>query len=279
MVRSEGAPYDSDMRMSVGVLAALLLLSVGCVEDRTLVQPPDVNCPECGPPGGGDGDGDGDGGQGVGGSGAQSSVVGTVVVLATPSFDQIVGYDGAATVVALDSKLSRLADDPVSGGADGTFQLDEIPGGPFWLFVDDDTNGATGVFSTYTRQIAPASAVAAPVVDVAVLTSIGQGLLPPVLPSADDAQVFVELVRNGAALPNVQVVNAQSAEVVAFDNGPSDFSTGFDTTGSFGRILILNLAASGQRLFTLQLIDDTGASFSVEMPIASGAATVVGFEI
>lgn len=268
------------MRMPSSVLAGCVVLAVGCVDEPSRTEPPNLTCVECSPGGGGDGDGDGDGGQGAGGQGATpGSVVGTVVLLATSTFDQVVAYDGAATVSALDADLSSLAEDTVAGGADGTFQLDDIPEGPFWLFTRDDTGGATGVTSTYTLQIAPTTVAQAPVADLAVLTTIGQGLLPPVLPTTNDAQVFVSLQRGGVALSDVEVVGLSSAEAVAFDNGPSDFASGAQRTGSYGRIVVLNLSVSGQRLFTLDLVDGDGIAVSVEMPVAAGATTVVGFEI
>lgn len=274
------------------VACSILLLALGtagCVDDR--------NDPHAGPActtpsgcgtishptttGGEGGSGSGSGGAGVGGGSAD--VTGTVKLLADPAFlqTQVASYEGKATIVAEPAAMGQPVTAPYGEG-EITFTLEGVPSGAAWMTVRDETDGATGVLSTMTLQTVPsATPIVLPVLERLTLENVAATLVgqPPI--EDGKAHIAVALQRDGAPLEGVSVDGGSVfGGIVAYDEGtPGDYSNDVLATGAAGTILILDAEPPVGGKLVLNVVDDLGNVYPLDLRAAADTMVIAGFEL
>lgn len=239
--------------------------------------PPSAN-PTTGSGGGGQGGAGGTGGTG----GAPTSIeqIGTVHLITSTDFqDNGTSYAGAATIFALPN-AGGMYSAPYGGSNGTTFDLKNIPSGPAWLLVQDDTGGTSGIISTLSFAKLPVlSGFALPVIDLGVLTTIATGL-PTVSAkgvSTLAAQVILFVQKNGVPKKGIAVTGGSAGGQIAYDSGAS-YSDSAAATSAGGTVILFNAALAG--LSTITLTDQaTTTTYAVDVQAAPGAATIVTVEL
>lgn len=258
----------------------------GCDPGDTNTDPRPV-CPpgspaDCvGPAGGGtnpSGGGSSSGG-GQGGSSATSDVSGKVGVLIDSAFSQVSAYSGASTVFTTSSKGAPLQ--APYGESTTSFSFVDVKAGSTWFFVQDDTVGATGVFSTHSVVNVPVSgSVILPVVDRNVVSTVAAMLPTPVVVDGSKGVLILKVQRNKQPLAGVALTTSLPGAEVAYDNGIGLYSNQSTFTGPAGVILALNVdGPAAAQLMDLTLTDVNQQSYFVQVRVQAGAATFAGFEL
>jgi hypothetical protein len=265
-----------------------LSLAVVACQSSSETLGPSTTCKtgdRCGSVIGGTIPGNSDGGAGGGGgqSGVPGSVSGAVAVLTTASFDQSTAYSGKATISG-PSAGGGVATVPYENPATG-FVLDNLVGGSQFLFVHDETNGGTGIYSTFSLQKVPSAKAALPVIDRTVLDGIASSLPTAAFIQPGLSHIILEFARDDLPLAGVQLTQALGgASLVAYDQGLGIYSNQASQTGTAGVLVILNVtppAATGgvNGTLTIRVADAQGTPFALEVPAAADAATLAGFTL
>lgn len=267
------------------VVAVLFSASIGCDTGGSTTNPRPgcpPNTPNCvGPTGGGvnPSGGGSSGSGGEGGSAATNDVTGNVGVLLDASFATVSVYSGASTIHST-SNSNMALEDPY-GDMKSSFTLLDVKTGPTWFFVEDETVGATGIFSTHSVVGIPVQGnVTLPVVDRNVVTSIAGTLPTPIF--IDETRGFVALmiVRNGQPLEGVSLTSSLPGATIAYDTGVGLYSNEVQQTGPAGVILAFNVdGPSASQLMDLTLTDLNQQSYFVQIRVQAATATFVGFEL
>lgn len=227
-------------------------------------------------PAGSDGGAGGAGGQ----SGAPGSVSGVVAVLTSAAFDQSAAFSGKVTISG-PSAGGGVASVPYESAATG-FVLDGLVGGAQFLLVHDETNGGTGIFSTFSLQEVPSAKALLPVIDRTVLDAIGSSLPAATSLQPGLAHLILEFARDDLPLAGVQLTQAVGgAALVAYDQGLGVYSNQASATGTAGVLLILNATPPGgaSGTVTIHVADPDGNPFALEVPAAADSATLAGFTL
>ncbi|MDC0745164.1 hypothetical protein [Polyangium mundeleinium] len=265
------------------VFTSLVCVAAACGSAETDLDPrPPCTGPGCVNPSGGvipSGGGGGAGGQGGEGGTLSNDVTGNVGVLNEPGFAQIGPYAGAATIFATSSTGMPL--EAPYGDMVTSFSLPSVISGTPWIFVRDETLGATGILSTHSAVRVPSSgSVTLPVVDRNVLTSIAATLPAPIVIDTARAHLIIKVSRNNQPLSGVALTTSLPGAEVVYDTGVGLYSNSTNLTGPAGVILVLDVDApqtAEQR--TLTLTDANQQGFMIQLPIQAGAATVAGFAL
>jgi len=278
---------SSGWSLLVPMIAATLF---GCVDDRADPHAgPGCSTPGCGvvknpPTTSGAGGAGNTGGSGSGGSGDPTDVTGTVKVMDDPALSktQVASYDGSATILAqLDGALDAIS--AAYGDGQITFTLLDVPAGPLWMTVRDETNGATGVLSTVTAQVVPSAApLVLPVVDRATLEDIAATFVGQPLLESGRAHVAVTLERDGAPLENAALDPGSTyGGIVAYDVGTAgQYSNDALATGTAGRILLINAQPPAGGVLVLNVVDQTlGNTYPLEIRLFAEAIAVVAYDL
>lgn len=268
-------------------LAATWLIAAGGCDTSEANTDPRPVCPpgspaECvGPTGGGSnpsgGSSSGNGGQG--GSSATNDVTGKVGVLIDVAFSQVSAYAGASTVFTTSESGGPLQ--APYGESTTSFSFLDVKAGPTWFFVQDETVGATGVYSTHSIVNIPVSGpVILPVVDRGVISSIAATLPTPIVLDGSKGLLILKVVRKGQPLAGVTLTTSLPGAEIVYDNGIGLYSNQSKLTGPAGVILALNVdGPSAGQLMDLTLTDVNQQSFFVPVRIQAGAATFAGYEL
>lgn len=263
------------------MFGSLVFVAAACSSADTDLGPrPPCTGEGCVNPSGGSAGSGGGGGQGGEGGGMLSNdVTGNVGVLNDPSFSQIGPYAGAATIFAT-SSTGMLLEAPY-GDMVTSFSLPSVISGTPWIFVRDETIGATGILSTHSAVRVPSSGpVTLPVVDRNVLSSIAATLPAPIVIDTTRAHLIIKVSRNGQPLSGVALTTSLPGAEIVYDTGVGLYSNQTNLTGAAGVILALDVDApqtAEQRTFTLT--DATQQGFMIQLPIQAGAATVAAFSL
>jgi hypothetical protein len=272
------------MSFSWGCARAALVVGLsglGCSSVSDYQAPPPCKGNHCGAGavGGGVVPPDGGGTGGAGGSIAGASdVAGTVHRISTSTFDDVgTVLTGAATVFALPGTAMISA--PYGGSATTTFTLPSVPAGLTWFLVRDETNGGSGVLSTFSQATVPSlSALPLPALDLGVLQNIASSL--PMLSGAgvstQASQIILLLTHGNGPYKGVSVSGGSVGATVVYDLGPGNFTDTGTATGSGGMIILFNSGISGPA--TIALTDNTTTpATQYALPVRSehGAATIV----
>jgi hypothetical protein len=161
----------------------------------------------------------------------------------------------------------------------GEFSLSDAVDG--WTLVADDTNGSTGVLSSYTYQLVPADAVVLPVVDRNVLQSIASTLVGQPQLEAGRAHVALEFLRDNQPLAGVTIISVTGlgGAITAYDSGlPGAYTDQSIATDVAGRVLLLNGDASATGA-TINVADADGFLFDVTVQVRPDTLTLGGFDI
>jgi len=270
----------------VSLLALWIAATAGCETGDSNTNPrplcpPDAGTDCIGPSGGGNntsgGGSSGNGGQG--GSSATNDVTGNVGVLNDVGFSQVSPYIGASTIVTT-SNAGMQIDTPY-GEMKTSFTLLDVKTGSTWFYVQDQTVGATGIFSTHSVVSVPANGpVTLPVVDRSVINTIA-GMLPtPVVIDGTRGVMVLKIVRNGQPLAGVSLSTPLPGATTVYDNGVGLYSNQVQQTGPAGVILALNVdGPATAQLIDLTLTDVNQQSYFVQIRYQAGAATFAGFEL
>lgn len=265
------------------ILGSLVLVAAACGSSETDLGPR----PPCTGEGcvtqsggaGGTGGGGGGGGQGGEGGTLSNDITGNVGVLNEPGFAQISPYGGAATIFATSS--TGMPIDAPYGDMVTSFSLPSVMSGTQWIYVRDETVGASGILSTHSAIRVPSSGpVTLPVVDRLVLTSIAMTLPAQLTVDTTRAHLIIKVSRNGQPLSGVTFTTSLPGAELVYDTGVGLYSNQTTQTGPAGVILAFNVDApqnAEQRTFTLT--DTSGQGFMIQLPIQAGAATVAGFTL
>lgn len=286
----------------VSTLAALFTVGLAGLDCQgTLTDyPPAGGCPVdsgvCSPGGGGvmgAGGASTSTGTGAGGSINQPGTVGSVTSPVFPS-GALTVFSGLATIVDLPSvgvthtapyaPALGAGGSPGSLGAGGSptgpnsFDLTGVPAGLSWLLVQDLSNGASGIYSTYSLATLPVvPSITLPVVEQLVLTNIASNL-PSVQAhngvSPLAAQVVLVLTHANAPFAGVTVTGGSGGAEIAYDIGPGTYSDSATTTGSGGTIILFNAALQGAAAITLQNTT-TMTSYSIGVQTGPGIVTLL----
>jgi hypothetical protein len=269
-------------------LAALIAAGIGCAtpEERLPAPPPGPGCSkasECGYAGGvpaAGGGGPAGGGSGDAGVSSVADITGEVGVAITAELDQVERFGGVARVSAPGPKgaIIEALYDP---GASGIFTLTGVLTGDQWLFVQDDTAGGAGIFSTFSLHRIPSPVpLFVTALDRTVIETIAQ--LDPSAPLIDPAraQILLALTHAGQPAAGVSVRSGGAGALVVYDQGAGIYSSLAEATGSAGVIGLINASTpSGGGTLSIRLADATGELFEVALPAAPGAATIAPFEL
>ncbi len=223
--------------------------------------------------------GGGSGGEGSGGSSATNDVQGNVGVLNDVAFSTIAPYIGDATIITT-STFGTIIEAPY-GDMAPTFTLPSVMSGSTWFFVQDQTVGATGIFSTHSVVNIPvAGQVTLPVVDRNVVFAIAGSLPAPIIVDDTKGVLVLKIVRNGQPLSGVALTTPLPGAELAYDTGIGLYSNQTKQTGPAGVILALNVdGPNAPELRDLTLIDAFGAAFFIQVRIQAGAATFAGYQL
>lgn len=269
------------------VLAAFALcaggaVGVGCVDPREPFKPGPVLCSgaPCGPTvGSGSGSGSSggtDAGTTEDGGDSGLVVTGSVVVTNSAMFDSFSVYTGETTVFAPAAGGGEVSA-PCGGVAGSTFTLKNAAGGQSWLFVRDDTQGGTGIFSTYSNQTVSNAPLPVPVVDMLTLSTIAT----PVGTFVDmtKAQVILRVRRKGAPIEGVSLKDPGDG-IVVYDDGQGSYSAGVTATGTGGVILLFNVTPQGaEGTVTVTLTEGASDHPSQLIPALAGGATLAKIDL
>jgi hypothetical protein len=268
--------------------AALIAGPFGCAtpDERLPASPPVPMCTlleNCGHVGRAPVDnGAGPSGEGSGSAGDPklTDVTGEVAVALTAELDQLSPFGGVARVQGPGPK-GAIIEALYGPGTSGAFTLNGVLAGDQWLFVQDDTAGGAGVFSTFSLQpLSSPAKLVVPALDRAVIETIAQD--DPSSPLIDPAraQILLALTQDSAPASGVSITSGAATALVIYDEGAGIYSSQAEATGSAGVILLINAAApSGGGAFTIQGADAAGNLFQVTVPTAPGAATIGQIEI
>jgi hypothetical protein len=217
---------------------------------------------------------------GVGGAGPTSDLSGTVHSIASPAFtDSGTSFSGAASIAIYPSKGNQI--NAGYGGSSGTtFDAQNLPAGKAWLFVEDQSMGASGVWSTVSSLTLPQiGTVALPVIDQALVTGIA-ATLPTVMAkgvSTTASHVVLLLTHAGAPYKGVQVTGGSGGALIAY-TGAGTYSDSATTTGTAGVALLFDTSLSG--LATITVTELTSMkSWPVEVLTGAGAITLASADL
>ena len=271
---------------TLSVLASWIAGRAGCETGDSNTNPrplcpPDAGTDCVGPTGGGSNSSGGGstGSSGQGGSSGTNDVTGNVGVLSEVSFSQVSPYIGASTIITT-SNAGMSIDTPY-GEMKTSFTLLDVRTGPTWFYVQDQTVGATGIFSTHSVVNVPVSgSVTLPVVDRSVMQSIA-GMLPsPIVIDGTRGVMVLKIVRNGQPLSGVSLTTPLPGSTTVYDAGVGLYSNQVQQTGPAGVILAFNVdGPSSAQLIDLTLTDVNQQSFFVQVRYQAGSATFAGFEL
>jgi hypothetical protein len=294
------APNPSLLRRLISIFA-VGLAGLGCQGPLENYPPPVGGCPvdsgTCNP--GGGGAMMGTGGSSVTtttGTGGSIDQPGTVVSIASPLFASggVVEFTGPATIEDLPSvggSHTATYGTPLgAGGSSGagggvstpSFDLVNVPAGPSWLLVQDLSNGAAGIFSTFSAYTLPVvPSVTLPVLDQSVLTNIASNL--PNLAthggvSTAAAHVVLMVTQNNAPAAGISVTGGAGGGEVVYDVGPGTFSEMTTATSTGGTIIIFNAGLQGPDTITLTNAS-TNTNYSVPVETGQGVVTLVSLDL
>jgi hypothetical protein len=284
---------------TLGAIVAVGVAGLGC-QGPLENYPPASGCPvtsnACTPGGGGV---MGTGGSitttstGTGGSSDQPGTVGRITSSEFTS-ETLVQFTGTATIEDLPSVGGTFTatygtalgagGSPGAGGsaASTSFDLVNVPDGPSWLLVQDLSNGAAGIYSTFSQYTLPVvPSLTLPVVNQSVLTSIASDL--PNLTahggvSTLAAHVVLVVTRNTAPAEGISVTGGAGGGEVVYDIGPGNYSETATATGSGGTIIVFNAALQGPDTITLTNAS-TMTSYSVPVETGQGVVTLVPVDL
>ena len=188
----------------------------------------------------GSGGSTGSGGQG---GGETATVTGTVVTVDNLAFDTVSPYTKTGFITA-DGLGSKELEQPYDGV---TFTIDEVAVGAPWFLVTPTL--ADTVFPTYSQQNVPSDKLTLPLLDRAIVESIGLGAGVPL--SALQAQIVIRVTRDGQALKGISAESA-GAGLIVYDLGATSYSIQDNATGDRGMIMLLT-----QSTTAVKLIDTT----------------------
>jgi hypothetical protein len=216
-------------------------------------------------------------------AGAGVDVVVTLVTYGEPTFGAADAYLGAATIEA--DKAGGGTVSAAYGGAAGTeVTLTGVASGSSWLYVDDSSGGATGVFSTFSLHTLPANGtLGLPVISRPLLSAIFTKLPVPGVVDATKSQIILRFKRKGVPVAGIKPAAAVAGATLVFDNGPGVYTTDATTTGTGGMLLLLNTnvgAAVGSQV--VDVVDteaDAGKGYSFTVPTAAGTASFADIEL
>ncbi|MDC3957760.1 hypothetical protein [Polyangium jinanense] len=273
-------PSSLSLLLRVSMFGSLVSVAAACGSAETDLDPRSpCTGPGCVNPSGGSTASGGGGGQGGEGGTLSNDVTGNVGVLNEPSFAQIGPYAGAATIFAT-SSTGMLLEAPY-GDMVTSFSLPSVISGTPWIFVRDETLGATGILSTHSAVRVPSSGpVTLPVVDRNVLSSIAATLPAPIVIQTSRAHLIIKVSRNGQPLSGVTLTTPLPGAEIAYDTGVGLYSNQTNLTGAAGVILAFDVdapATAEQRTFTLT--DAAQQGFMIQLPIQASAATVAAFTL
>lgn len=225
------------------------------------------------------GGGSSSGGGGAGGSSATNDITGKVGVLNDVAFSQVSSFIGASTISTISSTGAAL--EAPYGDMTTSFTLLDVMKGPTWFLVQDQTLGATGIFSTFSVVNVPANGpVTLPVVDRGVIASIAAMLPTPVVIDGTRGVVVIKVTKNLQPLAGVSLTTALPGATLTYDTGIGLYSNQVLQTGPAGVILALNVDGPGNaQLMDLTLTDVMKQSYFVQIKVQEGAATFAGFEL
>lgn len=282
------------MRFLHPCCAFLPLLAVsllGCPQDNVgNYGPPPSGCildtGTCGagsPGGGGMKDaGTGSDGGGTGGAQGASELTGSVARMETPDFTTVspTPLTGAANIVIQPASGPQIMV-PYGGMNPTTFDAMSVPAGLSWIYVQDQSGGASGIWSTVSAvnvpQLAP---IVLPVVDQQLFTSVAAGLPSVQLKgvSTQAAHIVLLLQHQGAPYKGVQLTSGSAGATVVYDIGPGTYSDQATATSTGGTILLFNAGVTG--LTTISLTDPAlMKTYQVALFTATGAVTIAGFDL
>lgn len=209
-----------------------------------------------------------------------TDVTGEVGVAITAELDRVESFGGAARVRGPGPNGATI--EALYGpGAGGTFTLKGVLTGDQWLFVQDDTAGGAGIFSTFSLHRLPSpTPLLVTVLDRAVIETIAQA--DPSSPEVDPtrAQILLALTHDGQPAKGVSIRAGGVGALVVFDQGAGIYSSQAKATGAAGVIGLINAAtSSGGGSLAIRLADAAGAIFEVTVPAVPGSATIGQFEL
>jgi hypothetical protein len=174
--------------------------------------------------------------------------------------------------IALYFMTSPEIDATYGGMGPSTFDLKSVPNGKAWVAVVDQS--MSGVWSTVSPLSLPQiTAVALPVIDQSVVTSIASSL-PTVQAkgvSQSLAHVVLLLQHAGAPYKGVTVSGGTGGGLVAYDLGPGTYSDTATATGAAGTVLLFDTNLSSYATIT---ITDPALSKSWPVTVLTGAGTI-----
>jgi hypothetical protein len=222
---------------------------------------------------GGQGGSGGSGGSGQGGG----TVTGTVHEITDPLFKMSQTYLGAATIL-VDGTNTMV---PYNGATSDTFSIPDVPAGDQWFFVQDDTAGTSGIYSTYSLVNAPPPGpLTLPVVQRTLLETIMSTLPISTSPVPDRAHAVLTILRNAQPVSGVRldILPVPSDDVAYYDDATAGYSNLASATGATGILLILNIPATDP-LLTIHLVDANQAAFMATIRVAPNAVTMTAIDI
>ncbi len=211
-----------------------------------------------------------------------SELTGTVERVDTPDFSTTAptSLTGAANIVIQPATGTQIVV-PYGGSAPTTFDAMNVPAGPAWVYVQDQSMGSSGIWSTISvvslPQLGP---VVLPVVDEIFFTNLASNLPSVQIKgvSTQAAHVVLLLQHLGAPYKGVQVTGGSAGAQVVYDTGPGTYSDQSTATGTGGTVILFDAALSG--LSTITLTDPVLAkSYTVPVFTATGAVTLVAFDL
>jgi hypothetical protein len=200
-------------------------------------------------------------------------------VLNDTGFSQVSSYIGAATIITTEDTGAPI--EAEYGEKTTSFTLASVKAGPTWFFVQDQTVGATGIFSTHSVVNVPASGpVTLPVVDRNIIAAIAGSLPTPVVIDGSRGVLVIKVVRNGQPLSGVTLSTPPSGAVMAYDTGVGLYSNQVQQTGPAGVIVAFNVdGPSSAQLMDLTLTDTNQQTNFVQIRIQGATATFAGYEL
>jgi hypothetical protein len=274
----------------LGIGGAAALGGLGCGDDIGMYGPAsgcaiDAGCGINSSGGGPAPDGGGtttSSSSGTGGSVAVGELRGDVEQFADATFLTTTGSPVQGAINILLSPASGPQINVPYGGSNGTtFDVMSVPSGAGWVSVQDQSQGANGIWSTITPLTLPQlGTVVLPVVSQSTFTNLA-GSLPTVQlagVSMQAAQIVLLLQYNGQPFSGVSVTSGAGGAIVAYDVGPGVYSDQATTTSSGGTIILFNAGGSG--MATIGITNTTlMKSYTLTVPATNGAVTVAGFNL
>lgn len=283
------------MGFGVAALAAGIALT-GCqVQTDLYPAPPPCEGPLCGnsPSGGGGIVPKPDGGSGAGGTGGTGSSssstggnvginqIGTVTRLVSPSFDDTTTQVLSAAATIFGSPNGGNSYSTPYDVATGKFTLTNVPSGPTWFLVQDESSGAADILSTISFATLPVLGnFSLPVIDRGTMQTIALSL-PTVAAqgiSSLAAQVILVISHANAPYKGVKVTGGAGGAKIAYDNGAGYTDSTTAATGTRGTVILFNAGLSSPSIIT---VTDTATQNEYDFPVqtAPGTVTIAGFEI